>query len=446
MTIIELYRSILGSVNFVADDSALISYVIGNEKVPAQCSGKRMVLPTNEILLKPDWEHQIAFHPMAEAIIRGESPILRKLKVAVMSRITTVTTCLMSELMGIAVDHEYHKKLSPTQTEFLSLIPNVNAETLKKLENLLDVLSIDGERRMVSLFIKRGGTYKGKGYQRVAVVDFPLVAELKSEGTKAYGVNMASQKNKKAIMALFEYILPDADVPEAYSFGSGSLAAPNLHALLSAFVKVAKKLNKVTHLFRKHLDNPEELHISLDFADHIDDLAQFRDLIPSLQGNEGDVGDGSEPAQKPVAAPHVHQHPQVNTAKFAQAVVEREAEAKPLEPNLPWNGQSTFPPAAPAPAPAPAASSSGGGISWNKVVSSNPVLQQQQAMLQQQQQRFNPQPFAAPQPYQAPVQMSRGGYAQQQPQPFGFQQAATPFAQPNLFGAPPQQVMFPNGI
>lgn len=452
MTIIELYESILKSVNFVVDENHLVSYVVGGTKVPVQVSGKRLVLPVHEVLSNPDWNNTLAFHPLSEAIIRGESPVLRKLKIAIQSRLTTVTTCLVTELMGIAVDHDYHKKLSPTQSEFLDLVPNVKVKDgkekdspLAKLEKMFDVVSIDGDYRLLSMYLKRGGEYKGKKCQRVCVVDFPLIQELKSEGTYACGVNLGSLKNKKAILALFNYVLPDAE-GENYSYGSNSMAAPNLHALLTSFAKIATKLNRITKLFHKHLDNPGELHIELGFEKHIADLAQYRDLIPSLQGNEGDLGDGAE--AKP------HQHPAPNTSKFAQAVIDRESEPKPVAAAAPaassftppWENapQQTGFNAVPAPAPTPApAPSTGGGISWNTVVANNPALQQQQNFLQQQNR------FAAPggfrpqqQPFQQPVQVSRGGYVQQPPTTFGgfggFNQQPQGFNQP--------AVMFPNGI
>ncbi|MNP98184.1 hypothetical protein D3C85_107970 [compost metagenome] len=439
MTIIELYQSILKSVNFVVGDDHLVSYVIGSNKVPVQVSAKRLVLPVHDVLANPDWANTIAFHPLSEAIIRGESPVFRKLKIACLSRLTTVATCLVTELMGIAVDHDYHKKLSPTQNEFLDLIPNVKEETLTKLEKLLDVVSIDGDHRFVNMYIKRGGEYKGKKFQRVCVVDFPLIQELKSEGTYACGVNLNSLKNKKAITALFNYVLPDAE-GETYSFGSNSLAAPNLHALLTSYAKIAGKLNKVTNLFKKHLDNPADLHIELGFEKHIADLAQYRDLIPSLSGNEGDSGEAAEPASKP------HTHPQVDTSKFAQAVVDRESAAKPAPAapaafTPPWDnqpGQTGFA-AQPAPTPAPAPTS-GSGLSWNSVVSHNPALQQQQAMMQQQQRFSQPGLFRnqPQQQFQQPQQVTRGGYVQPaQPQGF-FNQQPQGFNQP--------AVMFPNGI
>ena len=441
MTIIELYQSILKSVNFVVDENHLISFVIGNNKVPVQVSGKRLVLPVHDVLANPDWNSTIAFHPLSEAIIRGESPVFRKLKIACLNRLTTVATCLVTELMGIAVDHDYHKKLSPTQNEFLDLIPNVKEETLTKLEKLLDVVSIDGDHRMINMYVKRGGEYKGKKYQRVCVVDFPLIQELKSEGTYACGVNLNSLKNKKAIAALFNYVLPEAE-GETYSFGSNSLAAPNLHALLTSYAKIATKLNKVTNLFKKHLDNPGDLHIELGFDKFIGDLAQYRDMIPSLTGNEGDVGEGAETASKP------HHHPQVDTSKFAQAVVDRESAAKPTAAPAPtgfippWNetpGQTGF--TQPAAAPEPVAST-GSGLSWNSVVSHNPALQQQQAMMQQQNRFAQPSLFRQqPQQFQQPQQVTRGGYVQPAPQPQGFFNQ-----QPSPFGQPQPAVMFPNGI
>lgn len=291
MTIIELYTKILESLGLEVDDQGLVSMVVGDQKSPCSVSGKRLAVPTRERLRSGDWEGLIAFHPLSENVARGVSPVLKKLTALVRYRLNEVIAILMTELMEIAADRDYHPKIKPTQGEILELLSEVDAKTVKGLETLLDAISTDSNQSLISVYLKRGGTWRAEKYSRLAVTSFPILEEFESDAPTIFGKKLSRKKDKKAIAALFHWLLPGADNYETYSYGSNSMVAPYFHSLCMAYAQVAVQLNKISKKYRKHLDNPDHVIIGLDWLEHMDELSVYRDLIPVLEGNDGTVID-----------------------------------------------------------------------------------------------------------------------------------------------------------
>jgi hypothetical protein len=416
MEIRQLYKNVLKSVNLDIDNEGLISMNVMGEKFPATVDGKRMVFPTEEVLRAGVTDNIIAFHPLSENIIRGESPVIKKLRALMVYHISEVTFALLDQLIHIAADKDYHAKLSPTQSEFLSLAPRADAKTVKAFEKIMGVSTTDGDNRLASIYMKRGGHWKGNKYSRVAVMSFPITDDFDSNESEIFGVKLR-KNDKEAFKNLFLYILPNAESLEEYSHGSNSMTAPYFHALLKSYLKVVKQLNKITKRFKKHLANADDLLIDTDWESEIDDLSVYRDLIPSLKGNEGNLVNGEEPA--PVADPKSHM---LELAAKVAGSVEPPAPVTTPVPQVAQPVQHQ----APAPAPQPQ-QSGGNGIPWDQVMARNPAFQQQAPMWNAQQTPWN-----APPP---PPPTTRGGYTAQpaynpyqQPQPYG---------QPQYGGQPP---------
>lgn len=438
MDINLLYKAVTGAIGLEADANGLLSMNVDGQLLPCELDGKRMALPTQEVLKTADWDHVVGFHPLSENILRGESPILKKLRMLMNLRITYVASTLLSRLLEIGVDHDYHKKLSPTAAEFLSRIPNVDEKTYKALDKILDSLELVGERRLVSIYLKRGGVFKDEKFTRVAVTSFPITDQFEADGHEIFGVKMRG-KDKESIKALFEYILPQADNLEVYSAGSNSSTAPYFHALCLAFIKVAKRLNSVVRIFKKHLENADQLHIDVDWEEMIGDLSIYRDLIPSLRGNEGEVELSATEA-------NVVEQPKHGISRLAQQA--STATSGTI-------GQTA--PVAPATAPAPVASApvasstvapapeTGRGRSWDEIVRSNQQVSHQFG-------GFAPMGGMVPFGGQPPKPGEYAGYNRGIPvnapqQQFGFNQTFNQVMQPQ-FGQlqQPQAGIYQGGI
>lgn len=90
--------------------------------------------------------------------------------------------------------------------------------------------------------------------------------------------------------ALMEYLFPGFEDPDTYSAPSNSPVAPSFHALLKCFAKVAAQLNKIVDIHARHLTNPDQLRIDIDWREAVESLEQYRDMLPVLPGNDGKEG------------------------------------------------------------------------------------------------------------------------------------------------------------
>lgn len=443
--LIRLYESVLAAAGLVANQEGLVSMDLGGVLHPftvGKDPAKRLVLPIQSVLTNPNWNATIAFHPMAESLLRGESEVLRKFKTMLMVRILGVTSDLAAQLMAIAVNVDAQKKLSPDQHEFLSMVGPVSENTFKDLSRILESMSVD-KNQLVNMYLKRAGHWKGKGYSRVAVTTFPLIEQLATPGKEVFGISLASQKNKKAIKALFDYLLPEAEDVDKYSYGTNSDVAPYFHALMSSFAKIAKQLNSITRKFKKHLDDADKLMINVEFDKELNDLGKYRDLIPSLSGNEGVLLDKAGTEVKQAANTKVvvldtsvgkqvasHALAAVENAEVPlQQPLQQVMQPQQVNQNLPWN-----PPAQQPVQPQPAATNNDGTVSFNDLLQKRMGVQPvMQPVMQPQYQ----------QPMLTPQQMFLQQFGQPQPQAYaGFPNQYPPQVQQPMF----QQPMYPSGI
>ena len=321
--LVTFYTDILKALGAdVIEESAFVSF----RDQPVTVEKKRLALPTRAVMKTlPNSDDVIGFHPLCENIARGESPVLRRLRRMIASRMNVVVSTLMLELTAIAVDRDSHEKLTMKQSAFLDVMPDANKKTYKAVTSLISN-AVKKSSSILSIYLKRGGQIDGKGYHRVCTVKCNLHAELiDPEIEKPFGVTM-SKKDRAAITALLETILPQlADNSESViRVGSKSPLAPYFQCLLLTFVDVMEGPNKMIWLMRKHLEDHAAIYSKLsdDTIESIGKLAQFRDVIPSLPGNEGVSVDGAEDA-KPVAketgAPKARKESARDAAKRAAA-------------------------------------------------------------------------------------------------------------------------------
>ena len=350
MEILTLYKAILESLNVLPDKDGLLSFHYQGQTFPAIVDDKRLTLPTPELLRAGDWTNLQPFHPLSENLLRGESAVLKKTKAIMNLRLSQVIMDLMKQFVTLGADTSKHAKLSPKAQELLSHIPEVDEKSEQAIDKIIDASDWEGPNRFMSLYLKRGGTLQGRKYHRLAVVSFPILEQFDNDDHTVFGVKLR-KKDFVAFKSLLLYILPDAEDLETYSAASSSLVAPYFDALLHAFANVAEQLNKIVHTHRKQLDNADELQIPLAWLNEIDDLAKYRDLIPPLAGNDGDLIGGSEEAPAPPRPV-----PSIISGGPAPARVQQEVKKEEPKAPSPFNTDFNRQPAVPfTPAPAPAA-------------------------------------------------------------------------------------------
>lgn len=292
--LLKLYEGLLSSLDLQVDDQGLVSFAAEDGLFPVKVGDRRLALPTEKLLRSGQWDGLQPFHPLSEHILRGESAVLKKLRTAINIRLSTVISGLLTQLVELGADTSRHKRLSPKASELLSHLKDADPKSVAAMERILEETSPEGPNKIISIYLKRGGIFKGTRHQRVAVVSFPIYGELDTDGAgyTVFGIKLR-KKDFVAFRELFLFLLPDAFDLESYSAASQSNDAPYFDSLIHAYFNVATQLNRVVKDFTKYLTMPEDLFTDLSWIELASDLSEYRNLIPALPGNEG-THDGKE--------------------------------------------------------------------------------------------------------------------------------------------------------
>lgn len=413
---------------------------------PIMKEGKEVVLPTPEFLKNPDWNRYMAFHPMCESIARGESDILQLCQMIVRLSLWDKSIDVAQKLLQIASDQNLQTKLTPSQQKLLAAISDADATTYENFNKIVARSKYDYtdgvDRRLIAIYLKRGGSQDGQHYSRMFVVRFPMYNELcKAEEAKdakerkVFDVQLRA-KDIPVLKALHETIFPGDD--SAYTIGTNSNLAPYYTVLLNGYANMARQLNSVIKPFSKS-HGIKQIDLSWDQGDN---LAVYRNALPALPHNEG-----SDPTAEPaVAQPQqpVMTQPQVVPQQQPAPVYQQPVPQAQPQPQQPAQQPSTSAPTLGSTDPKHANT-----VSWNELNKQNPQQQVNQFGFPQQVQYGAPQqpmmqpgyPQMQPQMYpQMPMQPQMPGYPQMYPQGYGPQQVSY---QPIMANGQPQPPMPP---
>lgn len=468
MELLAHYKGFIESVpgNVVTDSGNLMRETSEGLK-PVVWEGKEVVLPTSSFLANPDWNKYMPFHPMCESIARGESDIIQLSLTMVRISLWEHFIDIARALLQIAADQSMQTKLTPTQQKYLSSISEADPTTV---ENFLKIIAkskhdySDGiDRRIIALYLRRGGSQDGQHYSRMFRVAFPLYDELckaeeakDAKDRKVFDVALRV-KDIPVLKALHEIIFPGDE--SAYSIGTNSNLAPYYTALLSGYSNMARQLNTIMKPFIKAVKSLKLIDLSWDVGD---DLTMFRNKIPPLPHNEGN--DPVAAAETTAVAQPVQAQPAMSQSTWGQPAPQQQPVTTLSAMNQPQQ-QPMQPAQQPQPATTPTIGSANpqhqakdGKVSWGELSKSNaqpvpnmgypqpgygypqqPGMMMQPGMVMQPpmmpQQQFM-QPGMPQQMYQQPMQQPYGSY-----QPVMSNGMPQPPMPPTTQPAPQQQPM-----
>lgn len=306
MKLNELYTKILTALHVKATPEGFLTYESFDGPHPLTVKdgnvNKRLALPTPEILKAANWDEVIPFHPLSEHLNRGVSPVMNALVKVATIRLTEVIPDLMYQLLKLACEPDRHAKMSPQSQKVLSALKDASPKTLDVLEKILKRIDMTPDRKLVSIYLKRKGVYRGVT-GRVCVIGFPIVEELSGTERSVWGVKL-TQKDQAVLEALMEYILPGCSDVESYSALSESKVAPYFESFLEAYEKVVTQLNRVIQANHKELDNVDKLKTKIDWGNLSEDLLANRSAIPPLDGNKGTILDESPSVESSSVQPN----------------------------------------------------------------------------------------------------------------------------------------------
>ena len=298
---VELYESLLRSLNVKADSNGRLVGIVGEVEKEIVYDDKHFYLPTIEVLSKPADEtiNYLFFDPLTESAVRQESESARFLKKLITSRLQLSISLLVTNLLLILSKEENASKAKSGQTLLYRQGFTPSSTTMRSHRKLLtNGVKDNVANRIVNIFLKRGGTLNEERYSRVAKATFPILDAFKSNTNAIFGVEM-SARDKENILKLYSYVIygdtsPTDELEDEYSAGSNSKMAPYFQSLCFVYCNIAKRINEVNKIYKSLYENSEtyskSIHINLEFEDHIQELNGFKkDPMPLLAGNNGTV-------------------------------------------------------------------------------------------------------------------------------------------------------------
>lgn len=309
---LDFSKSVLAAMRYSVDDQGLISTMGPTGKPqPATIDGRRLVLPTPEWLRRGFGEDYVAFHPLSESLSRkGTSPVLQHMQRNARAVLAHYFIYLSQQLLAVAADPGLHKDLPTEAKDYLIKVADADKKLVQAFDKL--VMAAVKKNRLITVYLKNGGTYDGKKVNRLAVIRFPLLELLDGEDNNVLGVELRP-KQRKTLSNLLRFIVPFGDSPEEYSAGSNNRVAPYLHAFLHAYLKIGKQFNRIIHRYAKPMALPIK-ELPLYSEETLSKMSEWVDEIPSQRFNEGGVDETDEEGNAPPpSAPAVTQPTQPAT-------------------------------------------------------------------------------------------------------------------------------------
>ena len=351
--LIELYKNILDYAGLSVDKDGHVLIQHDKDRSPVTIAGKELVIPTPEVLKRPQHGEQIIFHPLAENTLRKESEVILKLKSALNVRMNYLFGILASQILGLCLNKEVHNRFTPSQSELLVLLKDVDETARVNFTKLMvKLLNSDYEKVFLNVFLRKGGTVRSQRYARAGIMSFPFYQMLKDKGTDIEGIKLRN-KDVDIYSKIYKFIFPMIDESEAYNYGSNSDIAPYLDALLMTTAKALGRFNDIVDEFGDFIVDNNVLVSNSDWVEPMMDLnsllIEIRRIPPQF-GSEGSHNPEPQPIHQPSAINEVPPPPPLSDTRYPQQPA-MAPQPQPQMPNTPF--QQPAGRLAPAPQPNP---------------------------------------------------------------------------------------------
>lgn len=282
--IVEFYAGFLSSLGLEVNEAGAITY----DGVPLRVDDKVLVMPTKEKLKNPNWDAEIAFHPLAENPLHGESEVLQTIRTWANYHYNVVLVQMLDRLVEEAVDTDRHKLYKGKSADFLSIMPDANARTLKDVRSVIGKIDPRTPRRMLSIFLKRGGKFHEKEVRRLCTVRAPILEERENTDRTIYDVKFRKADFEPILDVIENVLLPNVDM-QAFDTGSNSNSAPFFETMAGTMHKLSKHINKLRTKYKHAWDTDLVAKITFDTSwyDNLGEAISAHAVIPALKGNSG---------------------------------------------------------------------------------------------------------------------------------------------------------------
>jgi len=307
MSLLEFYKEVVENLGLTTSEDGYIYAGSGNDKVMMTVDGKPLVLPTKEhlnTLLDKNEDGEIVvtkipYNPLNENIVKGDTLSLKKTKLLVERRLGHAIAVAGELLLTLASNKELQKKTSMEINKFLSTISQAQNPGIKQLvddksiDNWINIYKkcLKSDKGMISIFLKKAGSYKGNKYNRLATLTSPVYDAL-LEADKDTPIFDVRLRNKDIVIfkLIFQYLLEDLDDNNTISIGSNDNESPAFVALFKLYITTAVKIDKVIKALstiNEETADSGKLHLTIPLST-LDNLGIYKGELLLLP-NENDL-------------------------------------------------------------------------------------------------------------------------------------------------------------
>lgn len=316
MNLLTVYEKMLNQAGYVVDSDGLVYTMLGGDKRPAiieveqedgSVVGKRLIIPTNDQLkATTGWDSRIAFHPLKENVVSGESKIIESLRMATNVRINMIIKTLIEQSLeyGLSFTNNNGKAMKQVNAKKMALLDTVkdaDQTTLEHFKKLMKKVSVTNTRSgFSSIYLKKLGKIGHETYSCVGKINFPFYRDLIESDKEFHGIKLR-KKDFETFKRMLEYIIPGIEDVDSYQIGVSDSLAPFAESLVRITDMIGQALNKVTDvLFKNNSFLPKSeaealwqymqfTNDHLEVFDNLDSLLPEIRLIPQLPGNDGPI-------------------------------------------------------------------------------------------------------------------------------------------------------------
>jgi hypothetical protein len=333
----------------VGEDNVLVRRA-GPESEATRCTdmGKALYLSGDGVPVRDD---RVYLHPLLEPLSGVPQAVTWAYGAWSLAHQVKLMA-LINQVMTFGASTADHEKSTPKAKNLLLELGEVTPTALKNSASLMShTLAAAGDKvRLIKYSLKQDAVLDGKKGAWACIVTFPLYEAL-TGGTNKYGTLTLSKPMVRQMLAVYKYIFPDIDTPNAYSRLASLPTAPRMSGLLSASGHVAQRMNEVLD----QLPNPDpalamQIATDVSWLDIVSDKQAFDDTNLLMQARQWHMpppaGTGQAQATNAAVAPAAPSGPKASelAAQAAQLRRSQPAELPPMP--------AAQPPAyAPAPAP-----------------------------------------------------------------------------------------------
>ena len=302
--VVELYRNLLPAMGLTLVGDQI--HIGGGEYgavSPVVIDDKNLFLPTEGFLKNSEFRDQIAFHPLAEDILKKRSPVLTAMQNAFNFRLYSAGVFLVEALLKSCVKQKRGEEISsPKLLSYLTNNEDCDEKTLLFFKSLVEVMNADKSRKFFNVYLRHASD-QNEGNTRQCVITCPLVTELdriaeiastKTGSISVWGVTPPRKKDVGLLMNLIKTIFPGIE-NRSYSTGSSDRIAPYSDAFFLALKNINEDIVSATKALSKQEPVTtliEFLCIDLNAIDEMlaakNDYDIFRNSIVKTAYNDGD--------------------------------------------------------------------------------------------------------------------------------------------------------------